>query len=173
MSLQHKSPYDAKREVRPRDEKIEKAIKAKSLDRWCILTIAFTFPFFFLFVSRTSSDAKAQALCIEGCLRALLGDELPMVPFNDRPPHPDAVATLLEVSDMHRAHWTSLQAYQAFAAFSPAEFVDYDRKQRDEELAATAALASLSMVRRAVSVWLSSGGGGLFFFFFWPTSNTH
>lgn len=94
-----------------------------------------------------SSDPKAQALCIEGCLRALLGDELPLVPSHDRPPHPDAVATLLEVGDVHKAHWTSLAAYQAFAAFSPAEFADHDKKQRDEELAATAALASLSMVR--------------------------
>lgn len=80
----------------------------------------------------------------------MLGDDLPLVPFHDRPPNVEAIATLLDVVAHHKAHWTSLEAFQAFASFSPAEFADYDRRQRDEELAATAALASLSMVRHGV-----------------------
>ena len=99
------------------------------------------------------------------CLWALLGQELPPLPFSDRQPNSDAVATLLDVIAMHKPQWTSLAAWSAFVAYSPAEFAEHDQRQRDEELAATAALASLSMVgegeeRRAAGEVLERRPGG-------------
>jgi hypothetical protein len=73
--------------------------------------------------------------------------------FMDTRPATEAVHVLEHVISVLRKQWPSLDTTISYRYLSPLEHVDQARKRHDEELEATVALASLSMV----SVWIVFG----------------
>ena len=88
-----------------------------------------------------------MAVAVEGVVCALQGRDLPSLPFMDTRPATEAVHVLEQVISVLRKQWSSLDTTVSYRYLSPLEHVEQARKRHDEELEATVALASLSMVR--------------------------
>ncbi|EDQ84034.1 uncharacterized protein MONBRDRAFT_30655 [Monosiga brevicollis MX1] len=83
---------------------------------------------------------------LEGCLHALLGDDLSALPYPDVSPNEATVAVLEQLWMVHRRAYGTLETTAAYRHFSPQEYMTMQRQREDEELDATVALASLSMM---------------------------
>lgn len=103
-----------------------------------------------------SSNAKVTAECVDFCVRALLGDDIPVLPMEGQTPTEGAVRTMDDVIEVHEEQWMSLQSTKQFRTLSPREFAAHAQKAEDDEILATAALASLSMVSATFLAFLYS-----------------